>query len=759
MKYHSKKIHLQLDHILFHITDTALVCFAVMGCYNSDTSEVAGSDAGFYTAPTFGSPGEGTSGSTGRGTSGTNGITGEVDNGDVMVDSGKEVGDIGIGIDGDIGDAARSADAGTEGGETDQTGSYSDLGYDEVVPNFNTGGNDIVNVVAGENSTCVVKSDGDVVCWGKVRFDFINTIRKNEEMTPYTQVMEKDGSICVIGSNGHINCYADFFGSTLSGVVPSDGTYTQICSSTDHACALDIDGNVTCWGRYLEVGYKSSTTKPMSDPPAGEYIQLSCSTSPPCALTSDGSIACWEGALYYASMGMTLPLEEVEYSIGTESYVEFRAPLPSQRFTQFSRRREICAVTDDGHIVCWVSDPAFADIKDDIPEGSFTQVSVGGSHTCALRSDGSAVCWGDNDYNSGNLGCSDERRAPIAPSATPFGADCSMWYYPRFGLALVPGGPYTQISAGKNHACAVNSNGSIDCWGDNSFLKSTVPSGPYQQVCGSCALKSDNTIVCWNGEKAPSGTFLQLDYRCAIKDDHSIVCWGEGYENENENIVPTGSFSHLSVSDSQICAVTDEGRITCWNKAGFGEFEPETDEWEYYPPDPPQEPSFKQVSPSDGLTSCAIKNDQSIACWGIDGIEEDLVNKIPTGSFEQVSVGSGFACALGTDARISCWGGYYHSIEGLVPMIAPEGSYLQIAAGYNHVCAIAQDGRLVCWGNDSKGYTTAPPGSYSQLAPSADCAISTDGDIVCWGDARCNNYNGDTLCWEEENALFLPAQL
>ena len=65
------------------------------------------------------------------------------------------------------------------------------------------------------------------------------------------------------------------------------------------------------------------------------------------------------------------------------------------------------------------------------PAGSFTAVSTGDRHSCALRSDGSVVCWGWNEY----------------------------------GQATPPAGSFTAVSTGGAHSCALRSDGSVVCWG------------------------------------------------------------------------------------------------------------------------------------------------------------------------------------------------------------------------------------------------------------------------------------------------------
>jgi len=60
------------------------------------------------------------------------------------------------------------------------------------------------------------------------------------------------------------------------------------------------------------------------------------------------------------------------------------------------------------------------------PPGTFTQISAGANHTCAISTDGSLICWGTIT------------KVPIA-------------------------GPFRQVSA-NGLTCAVRTDGSVGCW-------------------------------------------------------------------------------------------------------------------------------------------------------------------------------------------------------------------------------------------------------------------------------------------------------
>lgn len=94
------------------------------------------------------------------------------------------------------------------------------------------------------------------------------------------------------------------------------------------------------------------------------------------------------------------------------------------------------------------------------------------------------------------------------------------------------------MSAG-NHTCALSTDGTLACWGNNWFGQATPPAGTFTQVSAgeyhTCALRTDGTWACWGrnnyGQSTPpEGTFTEVsagnDYNCALRTDGGPVCWG-----------------------------------------------------------------------------------------------------------------------------------------------------------------------------------------------------------------------------------------
>lgn len=73
---------------------------------------------------------------------------------------------------------------------------------------------------------------------------------------------------------------------------------------------------------------------------------------------------------------------------------------------------------------------------------------------------------------------------------------------PESTAATPPSDSFTAIAAGRDHFCALRTDSTIACWGDNSRGQTDAPAGAYTAIAAggfhSCALRTDNTITCWN---------------------------------------------------------------------------------------------------------------------------------------------------------------------------------------------------------------------------------------------------------------------
>ena len=77
------------------------------------------------------------------------------------------------------------------------------------------------------------------------------------------------------------------------------------------------------------------------------------------------------------------------------------------------------------------------------------------------------------------------------------------------GNKYAPAGTYKTVAAGFGHACAIRTDDTITCWGDNSNGQTDSPAGTYKTVAAgsqhSCAIGTDDTVICWGPPPPPAG--------------------------------------------------------------------------------------------------------------------------------------------------------------------------------------------------------------------------------------------------------------
>ena len=92
-----------------------------------------------------------------------------------------------------------------------------------------------------------------------------------------------------------------------------------------------------------------------------------------------------------------------------------------------------------------------------------------------------------------------------------------------------------QISSGFDHACAITSDSSVKCWGNNS----------YGQLGISASNSNYPTSV--SGIVAATDVSAGEKHTCSILSDRSVKCWGKNDYGQLGDGTTVDSFSPVTV--------------------------------------------------------------------------------------------------------------------------------------------------------------------------------------------------------------------
>ncbi|MBS1983199.1 MAG: hypothetical protein JST16_03425 [Bdellovibrionales bacterium] len=365
---------------------------------------------------------------------------------------------------------------------------------------------------------------------------------------------------------------------------------------------------------------------------------------------------------------------------------------------------------------------------------SYTRVSAGYGYECGLVSDTTVQCWGVG--SSGQLGWG---------SATA--SNIPVWVRDADGSKL---SSVVDIAAGYQTACALKADGSVWCWGYNSYGNTgngntTTPQlAPVQVINVSSAVQIS------------SGYYST----CARISNGTLKCWGyngnyqlgDGTTNAASTPVQVmGITSAVQVSNGSYatCAVLADGTIRCWGYNGYGELGDGT---------VTQRPSLTSVINTNGIGLLS----------GVTMVATSRCNNSYNGT----------SCAIKSNGQAFCWGGNAYSSLGngnttqsYTPVaVLGVTSAVKIANGGFHNCAILNDGTAKCWGYGGAGNlgdnatanrstpvqvlsTTASGllGNITDISLSDGTAAGAyfssgvaNGKILNWGDNTNGNYGNNS---------------
>jgi cysteine-rich repeat protein len=389
------------------------------------------------------------------------------------------------------------------------------------------------------------------------------------------------------------------------------------------------------------------------------------------------------------------------------------------------------------------------------------QISATGAHTCLRTGDLRVRCWGSNSglalslvpRSAATIVTNDWGACYIRDDGV-IGCPADRGYYSQ-RQNFAPAGQYRDLSFRGERACAVTTDGALECWGP-SYPDGPTPPGKYAAVSlGSshaCALAASGAVVCWGRDESgesqpPPGRFVRVavgDARsCAIRDGGALVCWGA------VALSPPGPYRSLAVGEDRICAVSRDGAAQCWTLGGAVS---------------PVTPGIYTEVAVGAAHACALRVDGGVSCWGSN---DSLQLGIPAGPYLQVSTVNDLVNSSGCGVKLNhdlvCWGRFDPLAYPGAPSV-PTGKFTSVAVTPDFSCAIHDSGGLDCWGADAAG-EDPPWGGFRQVAP--PWALHSDGSLASWtrgmtvppdlfseitagAGLGCGlRVNGKVACWNE----------
>jgi alpha-tubulin suppressor-like RCC1 family protein len=189
-----------------------------------------------------------------------------------------------------------------------------------------TGVGPATQVAAGRLHSCAILIQGEVTCWGDNRAGQTG-VQRGPAVKPTLPVMVPnvvhaiavaagDQQTCAVQQDGQVLCWGDNQFSQVGGTsdrrislprpVPLAGKAQSVAVGRHHACALLEDRTVQCWGDGAEGELGDGLSKDSLTPvkvaapePAGETAPLehvaaiTAGSQHTCALLEDGRVYCW----------------------------------------------------------------------------------------------------------------------------------------------------------------------------------------------------------------------------------------------------------------------------------------------------------------------------------------------------------------------------------------------------------------------------------------------------------------------------------
>jgi alpha-tubulin suppressor-like RCC1 family protein len=342
-----------------------------------------------------------------------------------------------------------------------------------------------------------------------------------------------DGQSCVLYSNGTVKCWGlNIVGQVGDGTttdrhsaVPVSGVTSaiKVIAGDRNTCVMTSDGNLVCWGDNADHQLGSATTAAYSATPAvipdvSGIKDFAVGYQHICAITSSGTVKCWGN--------------NSDGQLGNGTILSSTTPVTATDVTNAkalsANHRHTCAMTTGGSVFCW----GLSWISQTTPtrrlsptqvENISNAVSIasGADSDYALLSDYTVAAWGMNNY--GQLG----------------DGNTSKTEYTDLARIVIPSFSASRIFAGGFEACAIVTDGSLNCWGSNDYGELGIGS--------ATPATAHATPVAVPGMSSTAFAAVGGNSVCAIPTNGGVKCWGWNIFGQLGDGTTTDSASPTSV--------------------------------------------------------------------------------------------------------------------------------------------------------------------------------------------------------------------
>ena len=339
---------------------------------------------------------------------------------------------------------------------------------------------DVNEIALGETQSCYVDNDANktMYCWGD------------------DNCFGDGGCTGPIAPDGVAND-----NNTLVPVAVGVDNVTSLSISQHLTCALLGDKSVQCWGINQRGSLGTTSGQLLDGSQVYEAYGLGVGSQHGLVTLDNGTLLGWG----YGGFG--------QLGEGGTSWATNRIAYPNiDNVSQISGGNYFsCALIKDKTIKCWgknndgqIGDGTTTNATSPtsvLNLSNMNKVSAGGNHACAVADNGTVWCWGRGDGGKLGNGADSDSSVPVQVSGISTAID---------------------VSASDLVNCALLSDRTVQCWGGN---------GDGQLGNGTTG-GSSNVPVAVSGLTSVAKIASGFRHNCAIRTDNTVWCWGDNDEGQ-----------------------------------------------------------------------------------------------------------------------------------------------------------------------------------------------------------------------------------